>query len=282
MASPVRRPPATKIAVTSGKGGVGKTSVTVNLAVAMARLGHRVGVLDADFALGNIDVLLGLTPQAHLGAVLDGTRTLDDVTMDGPSGVRVIPAGSGIRSLTSLDDTKWTRLVSAVDAASQQLDFLLFDTATGIGDNTLDVVGLADYALVITSYEPAAVVDAYAVIKLINASDSLKPIGVVVNTARDPEEGQLVFRQIAVAAERFLNRTLRYDGHVMEDRSVKEATFAQLPFVGGDSTGPASRDIRRLACRLTAARSSGAGPWPVPPALIQPQPSTMTEAPRCA
>jgi flagellar biosynthesis protein FlhG len=93
-----RRPPATRIAVTSGKGGVGKTSLTVNLAVAMARLGHRVGIIDADFALGNIDVMLGLTPEDHLGAVLDGVKTVGEITLDGPSGVRVIPAGSGVRA----------------------------------------------------------------------------------------------------------------------------------------------------------------------------------------
>lgn len=255
---------ATRIAVTSGKGGVGKTSLTANIAVAIARLGHRVGVLDADFSLGNIDVLFGLTPQAHLGAVLDGQKTVDEITLDGPSGVRVIPAGSGVRALTTLDDSRWARLVEAVDTAGAQLDFLLFDTATGIGDNVLDVIGLADYVLVITSYEPAAVVDAYAVIKLVNASEPAKPIGVVVNTARDSEEGALVFRQISSAAERFLGRTLRYDGHVLEDASVRDAVIAQLPVITRASTGPASRDIRRLAHRLTTAGPAVTGPWPLP------------------
>ena len=257
-----RRAPATRIAVTSGKGGVGKTSLTINLAVAMARLGHRVGVLDADFALGNIDVALGLTPAAHLGAVLDGTRTVSEITLDGPSGVRVIPAGSGVRALTSIDDEKWSRLVQAVEEAARDLDFLLFDTATGISDAVLDVVGLADYVLVVTSFDPASVVDAYALIKLVTAGDRGKPIGIVVNTARNAEEGDLVFRQISLAADRFLGRTIRYDGHVLEDRSVKDSALAQVPLMGGDSAGPASRDIRRLACRLTAARPSAAGPWP--------------------
>jgi flagellar biosynthesis protein FlhG len=279
-----RRAPATRIAVTSGKGGVGKTSLTVNLAVAMARLGHRVGVLDADFALGNIDVALGLAPEAHLGAVLDGSRSVDEIMIDGPHGIRIIPAGSGIRSLTALDDEKWTRLVAALDHAGRDLDFLLFDTATGISDNVLDVVGLADYVLVVTSFEPAAVVDAYAVIKLISAGDAAAtPIGVVVNTARDADEGHLVFRQISLAAERFLNRSLRYDGHVLEDRSVKDSSLAQMPLVGGDAAAsPASRDIRRLAARLTASRSSGAGPWPVKPALVSARPVGVLEAPRCA
>jgi flagellar biosynthesis protein FlhG len=276
------RPPATRIAVTSGKGGVGKTSLTVNLAVAMARLGHRVGVLDADFALGNIDVALGLTPDAHLGAVLDGEKAVADIMLEGPSGVRVIPAGSGVRSLTLLDDEKWPRLVEAIDQAGRDLDFLLFDTATGIGDNVLDVVGLADYVLVVTSFEPAAVVDAYAVIKLLTAADQTTPIGVVVNAARDADEGHLVFRQISLAAQRFLNRSIRYDGHVLEDRLVKDASLAQMPLIGGDASSPASRDIRRLATRLTAARPSGAGPWPSRPTLVSSRVLATMEAPRCA
>lgn len=279
------RPRATRIAVTSGKGGVGKTSLTINLAVAMARLGHRVGILDADFALGNIDVMLGLTPEHHLGAVLDGTLSVSDVTLDGPSGVRIIPAGSGVRALTRFTDDRWARLVEAVGDAGSDLDFLFFDTATGISDNVLDVIHLSDYALIVTSYDPAAVVDAYAVIKLIATTDATKPIGVVVNSARDPEEGALVFRQISLAAERFLKRTIRYDGHVLEDRLVKESVFAQAPLMlGADATGTATGCIRRVASRLTTARQGGSsGPWPATPMLVARRTdSTGMETPRCA
>lgn len=279
------RPRATRIAVTSGKGGVGKTSLTINLAVAMARLGHRVGILDADFALGNIDVMLGLTPEQHLGAVLDGVKHVDDVTLEGPSGVRIIPAGSGVRALAALDDERWLRLVGAIDDAGRDLDFLFFDTATGISDNVLDLIRLADYALVVTSYDPAAVVDAYAVIKLISAADAVKPIGVVVNSARDSEEGGLVFRQISLAADRFLGRSIRYDGHVLEDRQVRESVFAQMPLLlGSEVAGPATGCIRRVAARLTAARPTGSGgPWPAPPRRIDHvSPAATMEAPRCA
>ena len=275
------RPPATKIAVTSGKGGVGKTSLTVNLAVAMARLGHRVAVLDADFGLGNIDVMLGLTPDAHLGAVLAGEKTIGEITLDGPSGIRIIPAGSGVRSLTAITGDAWDRLEAAIADISQDVDFLLMDTATGISDNVLEVIGLSDYVLVVTSFEPAAVVDAYAVIKLISAANAARPIGVVVNTARDADEGHLVFRQISLAAERFLHRSVRYDGHVLEDRSVKDSTLAQMALVGNEPAGPASRDIRRIATRLTAARPSGAGPWPAKPALVSSRSAAHTEAQPC-
>jgi flagellar biosynthesis protein FlhG len=281
MSAPGPARPATRIAVTSGKGGVGKTSLAINLAVAIARLGHKVGVLDADFGLGNIDVMLGLTPEHHLGAVLDGSRSIADITLDGPSGVRVIPAGSGVRALTSLDEPRWTRLVGALDEAGQSLDFLLMDTATGISDNVLEVVRLADYVLVLTSYDPAAVVDAYATIKLIVASERAKPIGVVVNAARDEAQGGVVFKQISAAADRFLGRSLRYDGYVVEDRAIRDSALAQRPLVGGDINGPAESCIRRLARRLVTARSSQS-PWPQPPVTLLPgEPVPPVEAPRC-
>jgi len=277
------RPPATRIAITSGKGGVGKTSLTVNLAVAMARLGHQVGIVDADFALGNVDVRLGLTPDQHLGAVLAGSRTVEQVTLDGPSGVQVIPAASGARALTTLGEAQWARLVTGVNEAARKLDFLLFDTATGISPAVLDVIGLADYALVVTANDPAAVVDAYAVIKLISAADAAKPIGVVVNSVRDADEAGVVFRQIALAADRFLGRTLRDDGHVVEDRSIRDAGLAQMPVVGGDVVGPAAACIRRLATRLVASRPSGAGPWPARPVTVTGTGTgTGMEAFRCA
>jgi flagellar biosynthesis protein FlhG len=281
VTAPAGRPVATRIAVTSGKGGVGKTSLAVNLAVALARLGHRVGIVDADFALGNVDVVLGLTPEDHLGAVLSGTRDLRAITLDGPSGVRVIPAGSGVRALTSLDDAMWVRFVQAIRDASHDLDFLIFDTATGIADNVLDVVGLADHVLVVTSYDPASVVDAYALIKLITASEPQKSIGVIVNAARDSEEGGIVFRQISLAADRFLGRSLRYEGHVPEDQTVKDCGLAQEPFVGRDARSPADRQIRRLASRLAATRP-GTGPWPGRPAEVSVKRLAEMEAPRCA
>jgi len=255
------RPIATRIAITSGKGGVGKTSLSVNLAVALSRLGHQVGLVDADFSLGNVDVFLGLTPDDHLGAVLGGTRTIDEVTIDGPSGIRVIPAGSGVRALTSLDDRTWSRLTAAMDQAGRSVDFLLFDTAPGISNNVLDILGLSDYVVVVTSYDPSAVVDAYAVIKLISASAPGKAIGVVVNSTRDADEGTVVFRQISTAAERFLGLQLRYDGYVLEDRLLREAQLAQIPVLETESDSPASRCIRRLASRIASVRASSAGPW---------------------
>jgi flagellar biosynthesis protein FlhG len=187
-----------------------------------------------------------------------------------------------VRGLTSLEGPSWRRLVEAVDEAALDLDFLLFDTASGISDNVFDVIGLTDYAVVVTSNDPAAVVDAYAVLKLINATDPGKPFGLVVNAVRDAEEATLVFRQIALATERFLGRALRNDGHVLEDRAIRDAGLAQTTVIGGDAPGPAVHCIRRIASRLAAWRPSGAGPWPARPVPVPvPTPDSM-EASRCA
>lgn len=277
--------PAMKIAVTSGKGGVGKTSLTINLAVALARLGHRVGIVDADFALGNVDVMLGLTPESHLGAVLCGELSVEDVTVDGPHGVRIVPAGSGVRALTQLDTHEWHRLAEAIQIAGRDLDFLLVDTASGVSDNVIDLIGLVDYALVVTALEPAAVVDAYAVIKLVSASHRTKGLGVVVNAAGDADEADIVFRQLSMAADRFLGRALRYDGYVVHDEELQVAVRGQALVSDRDDADGASRCFRRLARRIAASRPG----WTAPPAPV-PGPrldvsldaSNGEEAPRCA
>ena len=276
---------ALRIAITSGKGGVGKTSVTINVGVALARLGHRVGLLDADFALGNLDVLLGLTPNVHLGSVLSGDLSIEDIVLDGPAGVRVIPAGSGVRGLSALGERQWTRLADALTDISRSLDFLLIDTASGISNNVLDVIGLADYALVVTSYEPAAVVDAYALVKLLTAIKPSREIGILVNSSRDAAEADLVFRQLSLAADRFLGRGLRYDGFVEVDPQVREAVMDQSPVVGRDGQGPADRCFRRLAQRLARLRHAESSPWPAERLpLVMPVATGVAdpEGPRCA
>jgi len=245
------------VAITSGKGGVGKTNVVINLAASLARLGHRVGILDADFGLGNIDVILGLTPTLHLGHVLSGERTLDEVMIDGPLGIRIIPAGTGIRALTALTPDQWRQMEAIVRRAAVGLDYLLIDTAAGISDNVIELLLLAERVVVVTSFEPTAVVDAYAVVKILTGAAPAKELGLVVNSARTADEAALVFRQLDIASTRFLHRSIRYYGYVLQDPSVREAVLVQRPIVDHMPQAAASRCFRILASRLVGGTPSG-------------------------
>jgi flagellar biosynthesis protein FlhG len=253
------KPRGAILAVTSGKGGVGKTNVVINLAVSLARLGHRVGILDADFGLGNIDVMLGLTPVLHLGHLLSGERLLEEIMIEGPLGVQIIPAGTGIRALTALTSSQWTRLQDVIKRVSLGLDFLLIDTAAGISDNVVELLLLAERVLVVTSFEPTAVVDAYAMVKIVNAAAPETDLGIVVNAARDADESALVFRQLDIASSRFLHRGLRYYGFVVQDPAVREAVLVQRPIVDHMPQSPASRCFRILASRIAGFAPSGPG-----------------------
>ncbi len=243
------------IAIASGKGGVGKSTVAVNVAVALSKLGLRVGVLDGDFGLGNVDVLLGLTPVVHLGHLLDGERSLSETILEGPGGVSVIPAGSGIPKLTALTSVQRGRLKATVDEMCGVLDFLIIDTASGISNNVVETIALADRVLLVTSLEPSAVVDAYATAKVLSDATPTIDLGLVVNGVRSSEEASLAFRQIDIAATRFLTRSLEYYGFIAEDASVREAVLMQRSVLDQAPQAPASRGYRALAARL-----AGLGP----------------------
>jgi len=246
---------ATVLAVTSGKGGVGKTNVTINVAIAMARLGLRVGVLDADFGLGNIDVLLGIAPGAHVGHLVAGEKKLQDVVVRGPHGITIIPASSGLQSMTSLTGLQRERLLAALDLACRELDFLLIDTAAGISDNVMEMLKLAERVVLVTSLEPSAIVDAYALTKVLTGADAAKEIGVVVNGAKTAEEAGLAYRQIETATRRFLKRSVAYYGHIADDPAVRESVLVQRAIVDHLPQSPASRCYRIVASRL-----AGLGP----------------------
>jgi flagellar biosynthesis protein FlhG len=269
------------IAVTSGKGGVGKTNVAINLAVALARLRHRVAILDADFGLGNVDVLLGLAPSLHIGHVLAGEKQLSDILVAGPRGVQVIPASSGMPQLTALTGGQWDLIGDALDEIAEDFDYLIIDTGAGISGNVIDAIRIASRALVVTSLEPTAVVDAYAVIKLLSTTDPSQEIGLVVNNARDASEAQLVFAQLEVAASRFLNRRLTYFGFIAHDPSVRDAVLVQRPIVDHLPQSPASRCFRILASRLSGMVPQGGSGLRLVTPLACPAP-TSPETPQCA
>lgn len=268
---------ATVIAVTSGKGGVGKTNVAINVGVALARLGYRTGVIDGDFALGNVDVLLGLSGEHHLGHVMTGQRSLREVALTGPQGLQVFPASSGVQSLATLSAGQQGTLADAVRDVRGSFDFLLVDTAPGISDGVLQAISIADQVLLVASMEPAGLVDAYATIKILNTRLPEAAIGVVVNGVADGSEAQLAFRQLDTAANRFLKRSLRYLGFVSRDPLVQESVLAQRPIVDHNPQAPASRCFRILASRIAGlAPGHGRGTH------IGARGSSAMEMPQCA
>ena len=280
------RPPAAghvlTLAVTSGKGGVGKTNVAINLAAALARLHNRVAVLDADFGLGNVDVMLGLAPRRHLGHLLAGDAEMHDVIVEGPSGVRVIPATSGLRELTSLSSRHWERLNAGLQAIHAELDFLIVDTGAGISNNVIDVLTSVERVMVVTSPEPTAIVDAYALIKVLTVVDPARQVGVLVNGVRDGGEADLVFRQLEVAATRFLQRHVTSFGHVTHDPLVREAVLAQRPVVEQHPHAPASRCFRTLATRVASLAPLGGPGLRLVPRVDRSVSLALVEASQCA
>ena len=247
----------------------------------MRACGHRVAILDADFGLGNVDVLLGLAPLAHIGHVLAGEKHISEILVAGPRDVQLIPASSGMARLTALTSGQWELIGDALDEIAADFDYVIIDTAAGISGNVVDAVRIASQVIVVTSLEPTAVVDAYAVIKLLSPTDPAQEIGVVVNNAHDASEAQLVFAQLEVAASRFLNRRLTYFGFIAQDPSVRDAVLAQRPIVDHLPQSAASRCFRILASRLAGlVPHHGSGLRLVAP-LECASPSSP-EAPECA
>ncbi len=253
----VRTPTRTRtIAITSGKGGVGKSNVAVNVALELAALGQRVSLLDADLALANADVLCGLNPQYHLGHVISGKRSLAEVILEIARGVRLIPGGSGIAELTELSRDQHARLIDELCAVESASDFMLIDTAAGIAANVTGVLRAATEIIIVTTPDPTAVVDAYATIKVISQQAPGSSVQVVVNDVIGIGDADRVFAQLQTTAERFLGLRLMHLGTIPRDAGLVEAVREQVPVVEYAPESPSSRALRLIARCLTQSGQS--------------------------
>ncbi|BCS55808.1 MinD/ParA family protein [Geobacter sp. SVR] len=215
------------ISVTSGKGGVGKSNVVSNLAIALSMQGKKVLLIDADLGLGNLDVLLGLSPVYNLNHVLNGEKNLSDILIDGPAGIKIIPAGSGVQELTSLGQHEKLKLLDELDMLEEQFDIMIVDTEAGISENVTYFTVAAQEIIVVVTPEPTSITDVYALIKLLATRYSEHHFKVLVNMAKDSEDALEVFRKLANVAGRFLDISLDYLGCVVKDEKVVEAVKRQ-------------------------------------------------------
>lgn len=248
--------PVQVIAVTSGKGGVGKTNVSINLGTALAKRGHSVMLLDADLGLANVDVVLGLRAQRTLADVLDGECDLDDVIIQAPGELRVVPASSGVKRMSELSAAETAGIINAFSSIANPPDTLIIDTAAGINESVACFVRAASQVLVVICDEPASLTDAYALIKTLNRHHGMTEFRVLSNVARSAAQGRDAFDKLSRVVHRFLDVTLLYEGFIPEDEFLRRAVRKQKAVVRAFPRCRASLAFRRLAMRVDE--------WPVP------------------
>jgi len=256
LARQLAPPPVQVIAVTGGKGGTGKTAVSVNLATAFARTGRNTMLLDGDLGLASVDVLLGLTPRCTLEHVLTGERRLDEVILQTSSGVRVVPAASGVARMAALSQLEQAAIVRAFGTLHGALDVLVVDTAPGIGESVLQFCQAAQQILVVLRDEPTSLTDTYALIKVLSRGHGLRHFRVLANMTRHAGQGDSVFRRLQRVTDRYLEVALEFVGEIPEDSALQKAVQAQRPVLEAFPSSPAAKAFNRLG--------SVAGRWPLP------------------
>ena len=250
------RQPVQTIAITGGKGGIGKTTIAINLAAALAQRGRRALLLDGDLGLANADVLLGISPQYTLAHVISGERTLDEVVTETPFGFSIVPAASGISQMAALDETSHLGLVQAFSSLSADLDTLIIDTAAGISPGVLRLAQASQQVLVVVCDDPASITDAYALIKVLAREHGIARFRILANRVRPELDGPHLFQTMNAVAGRFLDVVLEYAGEIPEDPILRRSIREQRPVFIAYPTCRASRALKSLAEKVDN--------WPVP------------------
>jgi flagellar biosynthesis protein FlhG len=244
--------PVRVLAIASGKGGVGKTNVAVNLGICLRALGRRVVLLDADMGLANVDVLLGLHPRYNLSHVLSGERTLEEIMVDGPGGLRIVPGASGIQGLSDLPPAEQAGLIRAFSEVGEAVDVLLVDTAAGISGSVLNFARACQELVLVACDEPTSLTDVYAFIKLMNRDYGVYRFHILANMVRDESQGLALYDKLCKVTDRYLDVALNFLGAIPQDEDLKKAVRKQTPVSVLFPQSKAAKAFRELARRTDA------------------------------
>jgi flagellar biosynthesis protein FlhG len=240
------------LSVTSGKGGVGKTAVAANVAIVLARMGKKVLIIDADLGLANIDVVFGLTPQYNLNHFFAGEKSLAEIVIEGPEGVQILPAGSGIQSVTHLSADQRLRFLEAMDDFHGAFDFIIIDTEAGISENVTYFNVAAQEILVVTTPDPTAITDAYAIMKLLSTKFHERRFNLIVNAVTDQDEALDVYKKLTLVSNRYLDISIDYLGCIPYDKRMRESISKQTVMVELYPKSKISSSFEDLAENLTS------------------------------
>lgn len=238
------------ITVTSGKGGVGKTNITVNLAIALSNLGFKVAILDVDFGFANVDVMLGISTRYTLLDLIRGERNIFEVLTNGPNNIQFLSGGSGVEELIQLDKEQIGNFISNISLLDKLFDVILIDTGAGLSKSVMSFILAADEVLLVTTPEPTAITDAYAMIKMISKKDRHKIVKVLVNKAESLKEATDILNKLFMVSDKFLSFRLQKTGYILEDDCVPKAVKQQKPFCLSYPKSHASQQITELAMNL--------------------------------
>ncbi|MEM7291855.1 MAG: MinD/ParA family protein [Pseudomonadota bacterium] len=248
--------PVRVIAVTSGKGGVGKSNISVNVAVGMAHAGHKVMVMDADLGLANIDILLNIRPKYTLEDVINGDCSLEEVVVEGPEGIMIVPAASGVQRMAQLSHAENAGLIQAFSAFTHPIDTLIVDTAAGLSDSVMAFTRAAREVIVVVCDEPTSITDAYATIKVLSRDHKVNRFRVVANMARTMKQGRDLFHKLTLATDRFLDVTLEFSGVIPYDDVLVKAVRQQRAVIDAYPRSRAGMAFKKLVQKIER--------WPTP------------------
>lgn len=238
------------IAVSGGKGGVGKSNVSVNLAIALAKHELNVLLMDADLGMANVDIMLGIKPKYDLYDVIRGERQLQEVMVEGPSGISIIPAASGVGHMADLSLTEQASLIRAFGDLSEFVDVMIVDTAAGISSSVVSFSKAAHEVIIVVCDEPASITDAYALIKVLNAEHGIGRFQVLANMVKDSAHGKALFGKLLRAADMYLDVSIGYMGSIPHDEKLREAVKMQSAVMEAFPFCASSIAFRGLAKRV--------------------------------